>query len=60
MLYGSKNYLQTVLYENKKDVWLAHYTEMTNYQGKYKIWQICENGYIDGVNTYVDIDIMYE
>lgn len=60
MLYGSKNYLQTVLYENKKDVWLAHYTEMTNYQEKYKIWQLCENGYIDGINTFVDIDIMYK
>ena len=60
MLYGSKNYLQTVLYENKKDVWLAHYIDQTNYQGDYKVWQICENGYIDGINTYVDIDIMYE
>lgn len=59
MLYGSKNYLQAVYYENKKDVWLAHYTNMTNYQGKYKVWQLCENGYIDGINTYVDIDIMY-
>ena len=60
MLYGSKNYLQSVYYENKKDVWLAHYIDMTNYQGKYKVWQLCENGYIDGINTHVDIDIMYE
>ena len=59
MLYGSKYYLESAFYENKKDVWLAHYTEMTNYQGEYKVWQLCENGYIDGVNTYVDIDIMY-
>ena len=28
--------------------------DQTNYQGKYKVWQICENGYIDGINTYVD------
>ena len=60
MLYSSKNYLETI-WTNKLDypVWLAHYTSKTNYAGKYIIWQLCNNGRIDGINGDVDIDIMY-
>ena len=28
--------------------------------GKYKYWQICDTGRVDGINGNVDIDIMYE
>lgn len=59
MLYSSKAYLENVWMESDYDIWLAHYTEQTNYEGKYKMWQICENGKIDGINGSVDIDIMY-
>lgn len=61
MLYSSKFYLESI-WENKLEfpVWLAHYTEKTSYQGKYKIWQLCNNGRIDGINGDVDIDIMYK
>ncbi len=60
MLYSSKNYLETI-WTNKLEypVWLAHYTSKTNYAGKYIIWQLCNNGRIDGINGDVDIDIMY-
>ncbi len=60
MLYSSKFYLENI-WENKNDypVWLAHYTNETNYKGKYKIWQMCNDGVIDGINGDVDIDIMY-
>ena len=60
MLYSSKFYLENI-WENKNDypVWLAHYTDKTNYQGKYKFWQMCNDGVIDGINGDVDIDIMY-
>ena len=60
MLYSSKFYLETI-WTNKKNypVWLAHYTKQTNYQGDYVIWQLCNNGRINGVNGDVDIDIMY-
>lgn len=60
MLYSSKFYLENI-WENKNDypVWLAHYTDETNYTGKYKIWQMCNDGVIDGINGDVDIDIMY-
>ena len=59
MLYGSKNYLEKVWDTIDKEVWLAHYTSKTNYNGKYKLWQICDNGKINGINGYVDINIMY-
>ena len=59
MLYSSKNYLEKIWMENDYDIWLAHYTDKTDYEGTYKMWQICENGKIDGINGMVDIDIMY-
>lgn len=59
MLYGSKNYLNSVWKYNNYDVWLAHYISKTNYDGKYVMWQICDNGVIDGIEEKVDIDILY-
>ncbi len=63
MLYSSKYYLETI-WQNKKGypVWLAHYTNegnKTNYTGKYKMWQLCSDGHIDGINGDVDIDVLY-
>ena len=60
MLYSSKYYLENVWGGIDKSVWLAHYTEETNYSGSYKVWQLCENGKIDGIEDTVDIDVMYE
>ena len=59
MLYSSKAYLENIWMESDYDIWLAHYTEQTNYEGKYKMWQICDNGKVDGINGAVDIDIMH-
>lgn len=60
MLYSSKFYLENIWEnKNKYPVWLAHYTNKTNYEGKYDIWQMCNDGVIDGINGDVDIDIMY-
>lgn len=60
MLYGSKNYLETVWEPTKYDIWLAHYIDKTTYQGKYSIWQIGDTGRVKGINGAVDIDILYE
>lgn len=60
MLYSSKTYLDYIWLPTKYDIWLAHYTDKTNYQGKYKFWQLCDNGKVDGIDTAVDIDIMYK
>ncbi len=60
MLYGSKYYLETIwTYKNDYPIWLAHYTKKTNYEGKYLLWQLCNNGHIDGINGDVDVDILY-
>ena len=61
MLYSSKNYLEKVWYTKNENIWLAHYIEKTNYKGKYKVWQICDDGIIKGIEgKQVDIDIMYD
>ena len=59
MLYSSKNYLEKIWYPTEYDVWLAHYTSKTNYQGKYHIWQRCDTGRVNGINGNVDINVMY-
>lgn len=59
MLYSSKYYLENIWFEQSYPVWLAHYTDKTDYEGKYKVWQICENGKVDGIKDQVDIDIRY-
>lgn len=60
MLYSSKNYLENIWDKQKHKVWLAHYTNKTNYQGEYYIWQMCSDGRIDGIKGDVDIDILYK
>ena len=59
-LYGSKNYLENIWDMQKYPVWLAHYTEKTNYTNKYFMWQLCNDGIVDGIDGYVDIDILYK
>lgn len=59
ILYSSKNYLNYAWYENTNPVWIAHYNENENYQNMHDMWQLCDDGKIDGIEGFVDIDIMY-
>lgn len=60
MLYSSKTYLEDVWYPTKYETWLAHYTKKaTTYTGEFSMWQLCQNGKVDGINNDVDIDVMY-
>lgn len=61
MLYSSKTYLENV-WENSNNypVWLANYVKETKYEGKYKMWQFCQTGLINGVSGHVDINVMYK
>ena len=59
LLYGNKTALNNIWYE-KNNTWLAHYTDKTNYDKKYNMWQITQNGVIDGIKSPVDIDIYYK
>ncbi|MCI8467322.1 MAG: hypothetical protein HFI08_03955 [Bacilli bacterium] len=60
MLYSSKSYLEKVWPEHEHKVWLAHYTNQTNYQGEYEYWQMCSDGVIPGIQGFVDINIRYK
>lgn len=61
MLYSSLNYLEKIwMFNDEYDVWLAHYTSKTNYEGKYVMWQMGNTGRIDGIYGDVDIDIYYK
>ena len=60
MLYGSKNYLNSIWKYHDYDVWLAHYTDETDYDSDYVMWQLCQDGRIDGINTAVDINVLYK
>jgi len=59
VLYSSKYYLENIWYKDEYTNWLAYYNDdFTDYKDYY-MWQVCNNGKIDGINGYVDIDIMY-
>lgn len=68
-VYANKNWLTTYLDSkylvDKYDIWLAHYTDgyydMSDYTGKYHIWQYSSTGHLNGVNSsYLDMDISYK
>ena len=60
MLYSSKTYLEN-FWDNRNNysVWLAHYTNKTDYDGDYVMWQMTSSGRIPGVSGPVDINILY-
>ena len=61
MLYSSLNFLEDVWTDtDKRPVWLAHYTDKTDYDGPYLLWQASCTGRIDGIKGAVDMDILYE
>ena len=61
MLYSSYYYLKNIwMFSNEYNVWLAHYTDKTDYDDKYMMWQMTNIGKIDGIKGDVDIDIYYE
>lgn len=60
MNYGSKYFLEYIWDIDEYPVWLAHYIEQTNYKGEYVMWQLCENGKIDGIKGNVDINVLYD
>ena len=61
MLYSSKNPLEKVWTDlDTRPIWLAHYTDKTDYKGPYKVWQASCTGRIDGIGGDVDMDILYD
>ncbi len=60
MNYGSANYLRNIWDVPQYPTWLAHYVDETSYEGDYYMWQLTNTGLIDGINTDVDINVLYE
>ncbi len=40
-------------------VWLAHYTDKTNYKGNYHMWQYTSSGSVPGITGRVDMNVSY-
>lgn len=60
MLYSSKNFLNNFWYAHETHpIWLAHYTDETDYDGDYVMWQATSCGRIDGIAGDVDFNILY-
>lgn len=60
MLYSSKNFLNNFWYEySEYPVWLAHYTDETDYTGEYAMWQTSCFGRIDGIEGDVDLNVLF-
>lgn len=58
-LYGSNDSLTNSIADDIKNtyaIWLAHWTENTNYSGTYGIWQHSNTGKVDGISGDVDLD----
>ena len=62
MIYSNKNIFTNKLYTGKFDgklIWLAHYTDITDYKGNYNMWQYTSKGKVDGIGEYVDLNVSY-
>ena len=60
MLYSSKTYLENMWMKTDYPIWLAQYNTQVTYEGDYKMWQLCDDGKVDGINAFVDIDVYYK
>lgn len=61
-VYASKSwfmYQLTASSLNNYKIWLAHYTNQTNYTGKYDIWQYSSTGSVNGIKGNVDMNFSY-
>ncbi len=61
--YGSKNSLRNFWSPIRDDIWLAFYIkegQTQDFEKPIKMWQICNNGRVPGINGDVDIDIYYK
>lgn len=64
MVYASEYFfydnLNASALENRDyGIWLAHYTQETDYKGKFDIWQYSERGTVNGIKGNVDCNFMY-
>ena len=60
-IYASKawllNKLDTKKLDTKYGIWLAHWTDKTDYTGAYQMWQYTSKGRVSGISGNVDMNI---
>ncbi|MBO1679911.1 glycoside hydrolase family 25 protein [Bittarella massiliensis (ex Durand et al. 2017)] len=60
MVYANKNWLYNKLDTSQfgsYKIWLAHYTNQTDYSGRYNIWQYTSGGSVPGISGKVDMNV---
>ena len=63
MIYANKDWLLNNLNINELndyDIWLAHYTNETDYPYAYTMWQYTSSGIVNGIAGYVDMNYCYK
>ena len=58
--YGSKNYMENIWSLDEFDVWLAHYTDETDYSKDYLMWQFTDRGIVPGIKNKVDVNYYFD
>lgn len=61
VVYGNPDWLMGDLdlsYLGKREVWLAHYTEITDYPYAHVMWQYTDGGHVEGIEGGVDMNIL--
>ena len=58
IIYGSAFYINRVWNQSSR-TWLAYYTSNNDFEKPYFMWQLSSQGKIDGINGYVDLDVIY-
>lgn len=62
-VYASYNWLTNLIngkeLGKKYDIWVAQYGRSCTYKNNYDMWQYTGQGYVDGVSTVVDMNVMY-
>ena len=62
MLYSNLNTLNkhwNLDMFSKYKIWLAHYIDKTTYDERFEMWQYADNGRINGIKGFVDLDEAY-
>ena len=58
ILYSSKLYFDYVWDKNYYDGWIAYYHKDYLSYSDYFMWQVCNDGKVDGIDGDVDIDVL--
>ena len=60
MNYGSAYYLKNIWTTDNYPTWVAQYNKEVTIDKDFVMWQITDDGIVDGIDTLVDIDILYK